>query len=230
MATIYYGADVSTYQGTINWTSYAGAKNFVIVKAGGCDAGYYQDGRFTTNQTGARSQSGLRIGYYFFGNITQDAYTAANYFISIVGSLNTGERLFLDIEGANAPNDAWAFTFCNTLKSYYSFNPSCYMSQFITPSDLSWPTTIPITTLWMANWTLAATNFSSTGGVADWGAGHSNYNTLQYADNGSVSGISGAVDLDSFYSPNNTLADWDALGFQGGSTPTHGIWTQNSPL
>src|ERR1700688_75954 len=100
MSTIYHGADVSQFQGNITWSSYAGAKDFVIIKAGGCDAGYYTDSKFSTNQTGARAQSGLRIGYYYFGDRSANSTTAANAFIGILGTLNNGEIVFLDIEGA----------------------------------------------------------------------------------------------------------------------------------
>ena len=234
MSTIYYGADVSQYQGTINWSSYASAKSFVIIKAGGCDAGYYQDSKFTTNQTGARGQSGLRIGYYYFGDRTADAVTAANSFIGILGSLNNGEILVLDIEGANYPQDGWAYDFVTTVHSYYGFYPFVYMSQFSpTSGSLNWPTTNPLSPFWMANYGLSATDFSETTGNADstWGSLASpNYRILQYSSTGSVSGISGNVDLDSFYSPNSALTDWDALGYGGGSLPTHGMWTQNSAI
>jgi len=227
MATIYHGTDVSHYQGTINWTSYASAKDFVIIKAGGCDAGYYQDSKFTSNQTGARAQ-GLRIGYYYFGDRTGNAITAANNFISIVGALNHGEILALDIEGANYPQDSWAYDFVTTVHSYFGFYPFVYMSQHSpTNSGTVWVTTNPIAPLWMANYGLSSTDFSQTTGNADitWGGLPApNYQILQYSSTGSVSGITGNVDLDTFYSPNNSLTDWDALGYAGGGP---GVGTLN---
>lgn len=217
---VFYGADVSYAQGTVTWATYAANKSFVWIKAAGADAGLYTDSHFATNQSGARGQAGLRVGYYFFGDSTVDPTSAASYFASAVGSLNHGERLALDIEGAHAPGDNWAYTFSSYLKNYYGFNPSCYMSQFHTSTDLDWPLTTTITHLWMANWSLASTDFSETGGVAEWGAGHSNYDTLQYADNGTIPGISGLVDLDSFNASNSgTMTDWDALGYGGASAP-----------
>lgn len=231
MATTYYGIDVSSWQGTINWPTVAANKNFAIIKAAGCDAGYYQDSNFSTNQTGARAQSGLRIGYYYFGDRTADPTTAANSFIGILGGLNSGEILALDIEGANWPQDDWAYTFSTVLHSYYGFYPFAYMSwKSPTITSLQWPTTHAIDPFWMAATSLSATDWTETtyNANSSWGGlGAPNYRIHQYLV-GSCPGISGSVDLDSFYSPNNTLADWNALGFQGGSTPTHGIWTQNS--
>lgn len=224
MATIYHGTDISRYQGAIDWAAYAAAKNFVIIKAAGADGpGLYTDSFFNQNQTGARAQAGLRIGYYFFGDARIDAASSANYFINTLGTLNSGEILVLDIEGANYPHNNWAYIFATAIFNFYGFYPFVYMSQFSpTSSALGWPSTNPICPLWMANYSLADTDFSRTTGNADlaWGGlGAPNYRMLQYSSSGVVAGIPHVVDLDSFYSPNNTLADWDNFGFQAGPSP-----------
>lgn len=229
MATVYLGADVYVGQGAIDWATYAANKSFVIIKAGGADDGLYTDSAFYTNQTGARAQAGLRIGYYFFGDRRVDATTAVNYFINILGSLNNGEILVLDIEGKNYPPDDWAYIFVTGIYNTFSFYPFVYMSQE-TPGDpptaFNWPTTNPKAKLWMANYGLSSTDFSQVTGNADstWGGLPApNYRILQYSSSGTVPGVpgnsAGFVDLDSFYSPNNTIADWDTLGFAGGGPP-----------
>ena len=222
MATYYTGADVSVWQGSINWVTYASAHDFVIIKAGGADSGYYTDGNFATNQAGARAQSGLRIGYYYFGEGSADPIIAANSFLSIVGTLNHGEILVLDIENhawGVAPDDSWAYDFLTTVQASVGFHPFVYMSQSSpTPSVTFWPTTNPIAPFWMANITLSSTDFSQTtdNAGAPWGGLPApNYRILQYTFSGTAAGISGAVDLDTFYSPNNTLNDWDILGAGG---------------
>lgn len=236
MATIYSGTDVARYQSytptnvysPIDWPTYAANKDFVIIKAAGGDDGLYTDSSFGINQAGARAQAGLRVGYYFFGDANIDAATSANYMIGVLGSLNNGEIVVLDIEnhaGGLTPNDGWAYVFCSTIFQAYNIYPFVYMSQFSpTSTSLSWPHTSAVAHLWMANYSLSSTNFSSTAGNADsaWGgSGAPNYRLLQYSSSGSVPGIARAVDLDTFYSPNNTLADWDAFGFNGASpTPT----------
>ncbi len=233
MPTIYAGTDVSRFQGTINWATYAAVKSFVIIKCAGADDGLYTDSQFTINRGGARGQAGLRIGYYFFGDRNVDAATAANYFIHQLGALNNGEILVLDIEnhgGGVAPNDPWAFTFCTAVYNVYGFYPFVYMSQFSpTSTSLSWPTTNPKAPLWVANYSLSSSDFSQTTGNADaaWGGLPApNYQILQYSSSGVVAGISHVVDLDSFFSPNNTLVDWDNLGFQGsGPAPSPGTLT-----
>lgn len=227
MATIYHGTDVYTGQGTIDWATYAANKNFVIIKAGGADDGLYTDGSFATNQAGARAQAGLRIGYYFFGYSTLDATASANYFISILGNLNNGEILCLDIEGLNHPDDNWAFDFCTAVHNTLKFYPFVYMSQHSpTNTSLEWQTTNPIAPMWMANYGLADTDFSQVTGNVDstWGGlAAPNYRILQYSSTGVVPGVPGNrfgfTDLDSFYSPNNSLTDWDNLGFQGATPP-----------
>lgn len=238
MATIYYGTDISRYQSfvgsvytPIDWVAYAAAKSFVIIKAGGGDAngpynppGLYADSQFSTNRTGARAQAGLKIGYYFYGDRRIDAASSANYFISILGSLNNYEILALDIEGIQYPEDDWAFTFVTAVYNAFGFYPFVYMSQFSpTSTTLAWGITNAYSPLWMANYGLASTDFSRTTGNADaiWGQEPApNYHILQYSSSGSVAGISHVpVDLDTFYSPNNTLADWNTFGYGGGVNP-----------
>jgi len=226
IATIYHGADVSRYQGDIDWASYAAAKDFVIIKAGGGDDSLYTDSKFHTNRSGARAQSGLRIGYYFFGDRSIDAASSANYFISILGTLQDGEILVLDIENHSwglTPDDDWAFVFARGIYNAFGFYPFVYMSQFSpTSSSLFWSATNTVCPFWMANYGLSSTDFSETGGNADatWGGLASpHYRILQYSASGAISGVPATVDLDTFYSPNNTLADWDALGYATSGNP-----------
>ena len=222
MATIYHGTDVSRYQGNINWATYASAKDFVIIKAAGADDGLYTDSNFYTYQAGARAQAGLRIGYYFFGDRRVDAASAANYFISVVGTLNNGEILVLDIETSNFPPDNWAYIFCTALTNFYGFKPFVYMSQLSpTSTSLSWPLTNPIAYFWLAGPSLVTSDFSQTTGNVDstWGGlAAPNYRILQNPIL-SVSGIQNPADTDTFYSPNNTLNDWNALGYSGSVPP-----------
>src|SRR4030095_14205821 len=90
------GIDVSHWQGSINWTSVAGAgKTFVFIKStcsdgstGGAANGNYTDSQFSTNAAGATA-AGLKIGVYHFADATNPEQTAvqqANYFINIAGT------------------------------------------------------------------------------------------------------------------------------------------------
>src|SRR5262245_27795836 len=90
------GIDVSHWQGSINWTSVAGAgKTFAFIKSTGSDGstsgtanGNYTDSQFTANAAGATA-AGLKIGVYHFADATNPEQTAvqqANYFMSVASS------------------------------------------------------------------------------------------------------------------------------------------------
>ena len=99
MFTRAMGADISEYQGTMNWTTFknAGAQ-FVIMRAGssdfdaGSDAnGNRTDIRFNTNAANAKS-AGVLYGVYWYGYPQSGAATAvdqANYFLSVAQSRMT---------------------------------------------------------------------------------------------------------------------------------------------
>lgn len=224
MAT-YFGVDVSQFQGTINWTNLAAAKDFAIIKASGGDGGgFYTDSKLATNQTNARS-SGIKIGYYHFGSNYLNPVAEADYFVAAVGSLQQGEVVVLDAETAidgngfsHFPTDSWCFSFLAELKAQIGFNPVIYMNYSTAAGGggLNWPTVPTIARLWVAYWGVNSSNFSI--GLGAWGNYSPNYQWLQYSDSGSASGISGAVDLDSFFSPNGTLNDWYLFGKPGTSS------------
>ena len=58
------GIDVSRWQGNIDFNKVkTSGVNFVIVKAGGSDAGFYTDSKFKTNVQKALA-AGLHVGAY----------------------------------------------------------------------------------------------------------------------------------------------------------------------
>ena len=60
------GIDVSKWQGSINFKSVKSAGiDFVIIKAGGSDAGFYEDPMFKINYAGAKA-AGLKVGAYYY--------------------------------------------------------------------------------------------------------------------------------------------------------------------
>ena len=58
-----YGIDVSHWQGTIDFKKVAKVCDFVIIKAGGSDAGFYTDKKFERNFEKAK-EAGLSVGAY----------------------------------------------------------------------------------------------------------------------------------------------------------------------
>ena len=59
------GVDVSRWQGLIDWARLKGHVEFAVIKLGGSDQGFYQDGQAVRNVLEARSQ-GMAIGFYDF--------------------------------------------------------------------------------------------------------------------------------------------------------------------
>ena len=96
------GVDVSRWQGDIDWAQVkASGIDFVIVKAGGSDAGFYTDKYFEKNYAGAKA-AGLMVGaYYFVGKYcisTLDGAADAQRFLKICEGKTFDLPLFIDIE------------------------------------------------------------------------------------------------------------------------------------
>lgn len=228
---IYYGVDVSQFQGTINWASVKSVRDFGIIKASGGDAGLYVDSKFTTNAFNARSV-GIKRGFYHFGSLgLNNATTEADFFTAAVGTPQPGEILVLDAEseaGAgivlNQSSVAWCKTFLDRVAATVGFKPFIYMSQY--PSySIDWSVVASAGyPLWVANYGVAPTgNNMYVGAWSDLGKG---FPIHQYSSSGSVSGIGGAVDVDAFFVPaGGTLDSWDGYGAGGSNTGTSGSGT-----
>ncbi|HEY7957558.1 MAG TPA: GH25 family lysozyme [Polyangia bacterium] len=189
------GIDVSEFQGSINWSSVkASGRQFAIARV---DDGTYLDPDFATNWAGMKSAGMIRGAYQFF-RASDDPIATADILLNRIGTLGPGDLApTLDVEVTDGQSVA---TIIAHMKSWLSYvkqktgrTPMIYTapgfwSQLGNP-DLSQYT------LWVANWQV---NCPSLPG------GWSSFKFWQYADNGSVPGISGAVDLDEF---NGSLAD-----------------------
>jgi len=95
-------ADVSRWQGQVDWAAYAEFSPAAICKATGGDhdsGGTSRvDPRFRENRTGMRKHLALR-GYYHFLQIGADPLAQARHFADTVGELLPGEFAALDVEG-----------------------------------------------------------------------------------------------------------------------------------
>lgn len=96
-----FGIDVSHWQGDFNFgVAKAEGAQYVIMKAGGGDAGLYQDKMFDAYYNKAKD-AGLPVGAYFFGCAfsVDDAIKEANKFISIIRGKKFEYPLYYDVEG-----------------------------------------------------------------------------------------------------------------------------------
>ena len=98
MSNTYYGADISQYQGDIDWPAFDPGAAFVFIKAGGGDAGLYTDTKLERNKAGVRALgTTMPHGYYWFAGGGAPA-VEADYFCNIMADLQFGEVLALDWE------------------------------------------------------------------------------------------------------------------------------------
>ncbi len=183
------GIDVSHWQGSINWTSVRGAgKRFAFCKATeGID---YTDPTFATNWPAMKAAGLLRSAYHM-GRPAVDAIAQADFFYDTVVPSSGDLPLVLDLEQTDSltPTQvrAWVVSFVNRLTTRMGRAPIIYTGFFFwrdsagNGSNLGCP-------LW-----LAAYNNNPLVPAA-WSA----FTLWQYTSSGSVSGISGNVDLDAF--------------------------------
>ena len=90
-------ADLSEFQGTVDWAAYGAANPAVIVRA---HNGSRPDFRWAANLAGARAHCRWR-GWYQYLNAGQDAAGAARALRATVGPLLPGEVYILDLEAGD---------------------------------------------------------------------------------------------------------------------------------
>lgn len=202
------GIDVSIYQPDINWAKVKEAGiNFAIIKAGGSECGRFEDRTFRYNYQNAKA-NGIKIGTYFMGGKGFTSGPAgiadANYFLQIISGLAFEFPCFIDLELPTSVtrdgNTDACIAFCETVKAA-GFKTGIYASDISGFKDRLDITRITAYDKWVARYG------SEPKYVAD-------YDIWQYSSNGSVSGISGRVDMN--YSKKNYEDDTpEAYFFMG---------------
>ena len=207
--TVVQGIDVSVYQGSINWSDVKAAGiDFAIARI---SDGSSLDSYFSANWTGMKS-AGLVRGAYQYFEPGDDPTTQANIVISAVGKLGAGDLpVTADMETTGGESAA---TIAANLKTWVSAVqtgtgklPMIYTGEGYWDGDVA-SSSFSSDPLWVANWGVSCPDIPT---------GWSQWSIWQYSDSGTVSGISGAVDLDEY---NGTLAQLQA--FAGGSTSSDG--------
>ena len=184
------GIDVSHWNGCIDFDKVkASGVEFVIIKAGGSDKGFYTDSKFKENYEKAKA-AGLYVGAYYFAGKkfrgVEAGMADAQRFIDILKGLKFEYPVFIDIEAQENRykeeiTDA-AVAFCNMLESAGYF-VGIYASDISGYKD--------------------KLNHDRIRSYAHWAARYGKepevckeYGIWQYSSKGSVSGISGSVDMD----------------------------------
>jgi lysozyme len=199
------GIDVSYYQGTINWASVkAAGKVFAIARVSHGTGTV--DTQFATNWP-AMKQAGIIRGLYQYFEPADSALAQAQLLVSklnAAGGLEDGDLPpVLDLEKMGTLSSSQILTAVSTwmthVKSALGRKPILYTGSYFW-DDHGLGTAWASTPLWTAHYTTAACPLVPNA----W----SSWVIWQHTDKGSVSGITGDVDLDRF---NGTAAELTAF-------------------
>lgn len=198
------GIDVSKYQGTISWPAVAASGiKFVSIRA--TEGTSYSDPTFAFNWQHAHA-AGLTRTAYHFARPAEAAEAQAEFFVSTVVAAGGYPRnsstmqLMLDLEDADglAPSAVWAWVqaFMARLQALTGRPGIIYCGFYFWRDQVGNPMDNLNAPLWVAAYTPAPQVPPAWPFWTFW----------QYADNGSIPGITGKVDLDHFAGSEEELA------------------------
>ena len=195
------GIDVSTYNGTIDWTAVKNSGiSFVIIRCGFrgyTKGGLIYDSKYKSYIQGATA-AGLKVGLYFFSQAKNEteAVEEASLCVNLAQGNTISYPIFIDSEYANgshtgradgldkATRTAVCKAFCETIKSA-GYTPGVYASKSWLNDKLD-AGQLSSYKIWMAHYT-GQTDYTGK------------YDLWQHTAKGSVNGIKGNVDLDISY-------------------------------
>lgn len=189
------GIDVSHHQGAIDWARVAAQPNvrFVIMKA--TEGGDHRDTRFAENWQAAR-QAGLVRGAYHFFTFCRPGRDQARNVLAVVPKEAGTLPIAIDLEFVgNCPKvptldeiSAEVTAFVNELKPTFPEEPIFYVTREFFDKYLKGnEDRFPVHALWLRS----VFEEPRQQGCEDW-------SIWQFADNGTIDGIEGPVDLNAF--------------------------------
>lgn len=197
------GIDVSSYQGTINWTQVKNA-GYTFAWAKATEGLTTTDSQFSNNATNAPA-AGVYFGAYHFAHpdthtATTDAVSEANHFLSVAQPYIVSCQLppVLDYEVSTSltwsQQTAWIQAWMTTVQNATGIAPIIYTDGSIANSLGS---SLTVYKLWIADPDGSPTAVPSQTYLGVW---NPNYMAKQYSWTGTVPGITGSqVDLDSYH-------------------------------
>lgn len=194
-----FGIDVSTWNGTIDWSKVAkSGVSYAIIRCGfrgTTVGGLVQDNKFETNMKNATA-AGIKVGVYFFTQAISEAEAIeeASMCLQLVEGQKLTYPIFIDVESATNgranklskdERTKIVSAFCKTVTNGgYKAGVYANKSWFTNNLNVSDLTSY---TIWLAQYASSTTYTASR------------YDLWQYSSTGSISGISGNVDLDLSY-------------------------------
>jgi GH25 family lysozyme M1 (1,4-beta-N-acetylmuramidase) len=204
-AQVVLGIDVSSYQGSITWSSVKNTSAKVFSWAKATEGVNFTDAQFVNNEVNGTSAGVVMGAYHFSRPETNSAVSEANYFVSVAGTYikagNLPPALDLEDPGGSSPAltsyftsaalTSWVQTWMTTVQNATGITPVLYTSGGIANYLGS---SLHAYKLWIADPDGSATATPSSTYLGTWPT----WTFKQYSWTGAVSGISGNVDMDSF--------------------------------
>ena len=189
-----YGVDVSSFQGSIDWSAAAASGiSFAYIRAGVGQSN--PDLSFRPNWTAA-GQAGVLRGAYLYFHPADDPQSEANLLINQLASVGFGGGSLvpaIDVETTDGlPPASVASQLAATVadvENWLGQPPAIYASPTWWDGNVASGSFVS-DPLWVANWGVSSPGLPANG----WG-GHG-WRVWQYTDAGSVAGITGTVDMD----------------------------------
>jgi lysozyme len=190
------GVDVSHWEGTVNWpTVKASGKDFAFTKA--TEGMTYTDDTFTANMVNGKNAGMLMGAYHFARPDNNTAIAEADRFAGVMApylnknylrpvlDLETGGGTFTKAQLSQWGNDFIHRFLNDTGVECLLYSGHNYSVNYVDSSLNGWD-------LWFANY---PTTPDPQNGGPNLGTSFNHWEIWQYADDGTVPGISGAVDM-----------------------------------
>lgn len=200
-STTVKGLDVSYYDGNIDWTKVKQGHDFAIARVS--DGTGFKDPQFANNWSGMK-QAGVIRGVYQFFRASQDPIAQADLLLTTVAMLGSDPTDLPPVADVEVLDGQSAATLRTNLQKWLDHveqkigrKPIIYTGPSFGTTNLG--TTFNAYPLWVANWGVMCPSMP-----ANW----TGWKFWQTSDMGTVSGISGAVDLDEWNGTLQELIDW----------------------
>ena len=213
------GLDISYWQGDVNFSSLAKNQDFIIIRSSYGTG--YRDPKFNIYRDAVRKEK-IPHGFYHYSYPNHNTPEAeADWFLSVVQPLQSGESLYLDFEEKYPDPVFWSKRFLDRISSVLGgYKPLIYLNKY-TIQSYDWkPLAQSGYGLWLALW-----DYDPNGSFE---IPHWNLVAMrQYSNQLAVNGISGRVDGNVFY---GDTAQFNAYGVKIGDIPCEKLKLENEQL
>ena len=201
---IYDGIDVSKWQGTINWSKVkADGIDFAFIRCGNTSLSSFTmntDSKFAENVKNAYA-AGVKVGVYYYSGATSasEAKKEGNFVLDLIEPYKSKISLPVVMDYETSGSDRIYSNYKKTSKA----TRTQYVTNFCAPlTSAGFQGGVYASKAWLTDFFNMSSLTAYSTWVAQWSTSTSyanSYDFWQYSDAGSVSGISGAVDCDFWY-------------------------------